>query len=261
MRIDLSITNKNGTNIASTCSDFNAKVTVSQTTTGPVIPVWTPTQLGSKLFAWYEPASANVVLDGSNNIISYTDLTGNGNTLSQASAVLRPPFVASGGGGGKGYINNSANVGLATTGGGWLGAQPLYIIGVYNCIGASVNNSYLWDNGNNASIAFRGVSTDTISTFAGSFGPTAPIIVGSVFEVECYFNSASSTIAINGGAPSAPSNTSAAGGTQFTLGSYFGVSGGNGFNGQIGPVLVCNDVLTSGERASLHTYLQAWGVP
>lgn len=51
----------------------------------------------TSLLAWYDASkTGNVSLDGSNKVISWSDSTGNGNTLTASSTGLRPTYVTAG---------------------------------------------------------------------------------------------------------------------------------------------------------------------
>lgn len=219
---------------------------------------WTPASLGSKLIDYWEALPAQITLDGSSNVQDWTGSGPSHTVASQATAANRPGFVASGGGGDNGYLVNAANTQLIAT---LSTDQPIYIAMIINSsVGTSGSNAYLFDSGANANIIFQNTSPSELQTYAGNLSTPISFTANTDTLVEAFFNSSSSSIAINGGTPVVSDVGVGIPSTAISIGNYGG--GGDGFDGRIAVVILCNAALTSDERTSLLSWaVNNWGVP
>lgn len=156
-----------------------------------------PNQLNG-LVGWWR-ADQGVTLDTSNNVQSWADLSGNGNTLSQATAGQRPTLVRSD----RAFVGqpsisfNSATSGSLTNS--TLNvAQPdtIYVVGYVSAFSPSVNLTIFDSPGTRQTLfaALNAGQQTALGTFAGSIknSTNSVLTMGVPFCVACTFNGASS---------------------------------------------------------------------
>lgn len=214
---------------------------------------------GSALIGdWDAGNPVNVTLDGSLNVQSIADLSGNGRTATQPTALLRPGYTASGGGGGKGFV-------ISTTGN-WLITsaltipQPVEVFVIGRMTTQAGGNAYLIDFGTNINILFQQGGLASLQQYSGTLGATGAITLNQDFLADGFYSGAASQLAINGGSFAvADAGATGSTATGITLGNAGG--GGGGFQGRISRWVAISRAATTAERTQMHTLAQTYGVP
>jgi hypothetical protein len=213
----------------------------------------------SSLIGWWDFSDATkVTLDGSLNIQTILDSSGNGRTATQGTALARPGWAANGGGGNKAHGIWTTNKSLVTTATFTL-PQPVEVFAIARSTSTPANTGYLLDFGINANITFQQNAASVLQQFDGSLGATQAITQNADFLADSLFSGASSLLAINGGTgSSANPGTAGSSTTPITLGNS---ALSSGWSGWIYGLVAINRAATTPERASMHTYAQSFGVP
>jgi hypothetical protein len=195
-----------------------------------------------------------ITLNGS-TVSAWADQSGNGNNVTQGTALKQPGYSASGGALGNAYTSwtsNSAQILKGTLAATLNTAYEYFFIADYDGAGtdnygldfganfSAVNNTGsggVWSPGQAASaINFSGVATNV------------PHIINYQAGV------ASSAATIDGGSPLTNGAAPSSGLTSIQIGSYGGDLGAFGWGGKIYEVIVYNRALTSGERTQINNY-------
>lgn len=207
---------------------------------------------------WDVGNSANVTLDGSLNIQSVADLSGNSRTVSQVTAGLRPGYTASGGGGGKGFAINGTGTWLIT--GNLTIPQPVEVFIIGRMTTQAGGNAYLIDFATNVNILFQQGGLASLQQYSGTLGATGAITLNQDFLADGLYSGASSQLAINGGGFAvADAGIGGSSATGITLGNAGG--GGSGFQGRWSRMFAISRAATAPERAQMHALAQTYGVP
>lgn len=238
-------------------------------TTGAPAP--SPNPLGT-LFAWYDFAdTTTITLDGSNNIQTIKDKTGNGHDASQAIAGQRPSQSTL----------NALNCGIFVSAhpdvlvsGGWptILNQPFTIALVWTqSIASSANYQpgpvggddtqvpqgipILFDNFNNTSLAMeQGAGTILVSQAAPYTQQQATLT----------YNAASSTFRLNGVSHAGSVDSSFSNNIALGASHYPNHTPGivQQMDGKLGEVLVYNSALTAAQLTAVESYLKTkWATP
>jgi hypothetical protein len=212
--------------------------------------IWTPASI-SNLGAWYR--GDNIVVDGSTNVQTATDLGPNGYDATQASAGNRPAYHANGG---LGYWDNIVSTSLVAVAEGH--AQPFEVWAIVRPVSATPGSGgYIFDStaGNETVLAQIATSGD-VQVYAGLSFTDAQITVADHI-VSGKFNGASSVAALDGATGTTGNCGAQALGAAWTIGNNGGGGLASGFIGRIYEVVVVIGELSSGDRASLKAYADA----
>lgn len=212
----------------------------------------------SGLAAWYDASvSSSISLDGSNNVSSWADLSGNSRTLSQTTANNRPAYntaVVSG----KPVVNfDGSNDAMLTT---FTLAQPCHYFMVWRYDSAYVSgNPRVFDGATGGAMGFFRASSGQMALNAGGSNLSVNITdaEGQAFSVtEIRANGASSSVLRNGTDRTGNPGTNIGSGSP--NGIYLGVFG-NGFSApgdvSFAEVLIYSSVLGASDSARVRAYL------
>lgn len=212
----------------------------------------------SGIVAWWDASvSSSISLDGSSNVSSWADLSGNSRTLSQTTANNRPAYntaVVSG----KPVVNfDGSNDAMLAT---FTLAQPCHYFVVWRYDSAYVSgNPRVIDGATGNSMGFFRTSATQMALTAGGSNLTANITdaEGQAFSVtEIRANGASSSVLRNGADRTANPGTNIGSGSPG--GIYLGVFG-NGFSApgdvSFAEILIYSSVLASGDASKVRSYL------
>jgi hypothetical protein len=99
-------------------------------------------------------------------------------------------------------------------------------------------------------------SGNTVGIYAGTVlgGPT--IVTGTPYHLAAIFNGASSSIRINGGAPSS-GNAGSSAASGFTIGAAYNGASAEYGQTDFGEIFAYNSVLSAGDLSDVFTYLDA----
>jgi hypothetical protein len=142
---------------------------------------------------WFSSEATYITLNGA-DVSQWSDRSGNGRHLLQATAADQPLYVASGGPNNAPYVEfDGVSEYLRGT---WVLAQPVHVFAVaLPTVGGGVHNTYLWDGGAaNAmgAIFVNPAPTTTISYYAGVGFVFADCQTAQWQGLECAYNGASS---------------------------------------------------------------------
>lgn len=234
----------------------------------PAASGWTPLSLGAKLMVFYDPNEPTSI---TGNISQLNDLSGNADHLVQANGPDQPPLNANAFGSGHEGVEFGGGAFLITAAGtvAHPGTSRLTIAGVATmnpatCSAGARLTGYFATNDFDAggAIVYRSAA-NTLMIFAGANGATATIVDNVRFRYIAQCNGANSTLTFDG------SDTAAGtfAGTAFTNpgrvvygAAYYSASDQEPWGGFAGPLIVCNDTLTAGEKSDLDAWLAAWNV-
>jgi hypothetical protein len=199
-----------------------------------------------------------IALDGSGNVQSWADQSGNGYNVSRAFPTQRPAYSASGGPNGVPELTwpalgNDILLQLASYPDALL--KDVFIVATPASIPSSAPYGYMIDFGGNISelITYPG---SIVAAYSGVLLGGPPIVSGTPFVLEEQLTSPGgvATLIVDGAASTSGFIGTAVGGS-LTIGNYAG--GLNGFSGSIFEVLVFPVILTAAQRTGLLTYFQA----
>lgn len=211
--------------------------------TGPVIPDWTPTDLGADLFAWYDPRQG---ADGT-TVSSLATTAGAGPALSANAGA--PKFAAEG-------MNRTPAIrfdGASSLRGALSLSGPVTVLANLQFTGSSTQ--YAIDGHATSSLSFsRSLFSDTfgVRRGAGSDISVSPSDAAPHSHVAV-FDGASSRYYIDGAETAGTLNTLNV--TAFTLGAAGGAT--SFLTGHIGDVVVVTRALTASEAAAADGWLKA----
>lgn len=225
-------------------------------------PLWLPSNLGAKLKFW---GREDVTL-ASGKVSQWTDKSGTGTVFNDnGSALIRPAYTASGGPGGRAFITSNgtsqylagptALSGVATS-----TAYEMYIVARVNTIGTDDANFYNNDALVSDDIARFGITvrstgpTMMVGNYDGTFDvATATFATGAWMRIRIRHESGTLGIKVNNGTE----GTAASGATTPMTGAVsFFLAGAYGAiaDADIAEAILCNAVLSAGERASIDAY-------
>jgi hypothetical protein len=241
---------------------------------------WTPLDLGAKLLAFYDPADQTSVFsdNGTTQVVDedpiyrINDLSGNGYHLVQTTLGLRPGWDSDAFGSGKpGMVAPEGCVlpcsDIAHGGGNELVIGTVAIVTTLNdgrlvtWMDPGATNDF--DNTPSA-IALIARTSGSVAAAYRSPGylSTAGISLSTRFRAISTFDGTNHTMTVDGsdGTPVANNNNFASPGTLYYGSGFVAGVADSAFFGTYGPLVVCNDTLTGGEKSDLDAWLAAWGV-
>lgn len=251
----------NGTAYTFTVAANNATGSASSGATPSATPVnFTPSSI-SGLSAWYDPAHLTGVADGA-TIATLPDLSGAGNSATQATASRRPIFWSKSGTitlpNNQPVLQFSGAQSLATLLTAPNLAQPTTIFLVASCTTSGVVE-FIFDGGNSRQTVHFD-SDHFLDLFGGSGVVHSTVPMPMAFSSICAQYNGASSFLRKGGTQIAAGNPGSANLTGITLGASSG--GTTQFHtGLIGEVLVYQGALTLTQIQSVEAYLLGkWGV-
>jgi hypothetical protein len=218
---------------------------------------FTPKSISGLVAWWDASASSSISLDGSNNVSSWADLSGNSRTLSQTTANNRPAYntaVANG----KPVVNfDGSNDAMLAT---FTLAQPCHYFMVWRYDSAYVSgNPRVFDGATGGSMSFFRSTSAQMALNAGGSNLSVNIsdADGQAFSVtEIRVNGASSSVLRNGVDRTANPGTNIGSGSAG--GIYLGVYG-NGFSApgdvSFAEILIYSSVLSGTNASKVRSYL------
>lgn len=236
---------------------------------------WTPASLPG-LVVWLDASNSGSITQSSGAVSQWNDLSGNGNNFVQATGANKPTFSATGFNGSKpGITVVAASAQFVQNTSVPFNSSTLSIFVVNTLTASSEDNSGLVsflgsgqaNDFNNAAsfILFTSnvhslyrLTSSTYDDFANAATVATPATIGWVFDGTNgtgYLNFAADT-------PAAKTGTLGATTANIAFGSRPWNSNTPSFDGTYGEIVLTNTAMSSGDRASLHTYLTSkWGVP
>jgi hypothetical protein len=208
--------------------------------------------------AWFR-SDLGISLDGSNNVETWNDQSGNGYNVTQGTSAERPAYNTSGGANGRQRLTwTESDMGLQNTSFS-LAAYPvdIFVVATYSATLPASNGVYMIDLGSNNDVILIQSGTPNPTFYDGillsytnnNFTQNVPAVLEA-----CNLGSASTFINMNGGTPTTGSTgTTAQAATSLTIGNY----GGGfllGWIGDIYEVVIFSSELSSGNRNSLLAY-------
>ncbi len=223
---------------------------------------FTPTQVPN-LLGWFEARRLSLA-DGT-AVAQYTDLSGNGRHMVQATSGLRPTFSAAGGPNGTPTVVFNGGQWIASTSG-TVAAQPLTIYLVANVTGTGTGHLFDGVSGSNRCDVF--LDTNHVQLYAGGGGyvsllnqtlPFVPRVPAKGSElIRVVVNGASSTMYHNGVASGLTGNPGADGLDGFTIGSYEGGAGGGTLVGNVSALIAYQGLHNSTQASQVEGYLNSF---
>lgn len=246
-------------------SQFTVKVNGTVTATnvfsassGVVLP-------GSGLTAgWAAGASATNDVYTSNIVTSaWADQSGQANNATQAFSVNQLTYVTGGGANGHPYLQSTFNGSNGTS---LKGASPLvtaqpveyFVVARTNVASPPGAFPYLFNVAGtlNDCATLQVTNTHNIEQDNGAQANAITMTVNADFVVDSYFNGASSTLALNGGAPVGPASAGANG--SFSGGYLISsTTAGNSWGGLFYEIVVVNRQIAVGELTRMLSYFNA----
>jgi len=182
------------------------------------------------------------------SIASWTDQSGN-NYHQQAALANRPVNTASQLNGHNAVVFDGVSSFMQAT---FPSAQPTHIWLVMRQDAHTASHYILDGVTNNSAALYQAVTSGTLRTYAGAFGPTNVAPLGVFHLVEVVFNGVASSITIDNGTPVVgDSGVSSANG--LTLGAL--ANGGRPAAISIADVVVMSAAPSVSERAAMLTYV------
>ncbi len=235
---------------------------------------WTPDQLGANLFAWFDSADYSTITESGGAVAQWSDKSGNGNHVTQATAGYKPTYSVNGFTGqaslyfaGDDYLNNTAtnhaaNAKIQV----FAVMRPTTGIYYYNRVVSFSNGSNLDYQGAGYIPINRNVSSTTewsaYSGGGGGMGSLAVLadntngILGSILDA-----SANHQMFINGvGSTPVASAFPTVAQDHMALGTAANVSGApptESYYGHLSEVIIVTGTITSTDRQNIEGYL-AW---
>ncbi len=217
-----------------------------------------PTDI-SGLVLWVRSDTV-VTVDG--KVSQWTDLSGNGNHLTQASVANRPLYVSTGGPNNYQYLDfDEWNDYLRAT---FTLIQPEHLFMVAKignpqyanttlCDGSAGNTMRVWFSGNPPIPGTIWVSADAVN------GVTASGTFTTWNRIEAQFNGASSKVRINDNAYGVTGNVGTGNGSGIVL-NIFGDQTSAPADSNITEVILYNQILSSTDADNVQAYLRSrWG--
>jgi hypothetical protein len=215
---------------------------------GDVNPGWTPASLGAALVAWYRSDLGTHLSGGT--ITQWDDQSGNGYNLAGGVA---PIYSASGGANNRPYLSATGTQYLVNASLPAASGAATWIVVMRPTVSNPGGNFTFAASPGPTYEFYQHVGTNNLRLYAGAEVCDTAITPGTDNVVEIVWNGATSSIAVNGGAP----NVGNTGGTFPTgqLSVFATTGGGNPATGYIYEFFAVNRALTGPERASLLTYI------
>ncbi len=218
-------------------------------------PSWSPSSV-----LWLR-ADQGIILNGS-QVSGWNDLSGNNNNATQATSANQLTYVTSGGANGQPYLQSTfdgANGTFLTGASPLVTTQPVEYFVVARTNGANpAAYVYLFNVSGtlNRCSTLQVINTHNIEQDNGTEANATTMTVNADFVVDSYFNGASSTLALNGGAPVGPANAGAASGFS---GGYqiSAANSANSWGGFIYEIVVVNRQVAVGDLTRLLYYFNA----
>jgi hypothetical protein len=238
---------------------------------GAEAPAWTPLDLDAKLWAFYDPKDAGSITQSGGVIDQIDDLSGNARHLT-AALTVRPAYNATGFGASQPSMDfDGSNDVLATTSEAF-GTSAEFVFATVAIIdssgGADMRVASLrstsdindFANATSAIAGFRNGGAITLSGYRTAARAGGTITNATRFRMISQWDGSNHTMTIDGSAATSADTGGNFGATvDLYVGSGFDASVPTYFwKGKIGPVVVCNDSLTAGEKTSLDAWLAAW---
>jgi hypothetical protein len=236
------------------------------------VPVWTPADFGVDLIGWYDAQDAASITQSSGAVSQWNDKSGKGNHVVQATGANQPSYSATGFDGTRpGIVAADANRHLSKASHPDItGLSTLtYIAAVNIDAGAGTNQrlSSIFPSGsldfnaaNSAIMAFISDSTHLTAFWNNVARSTKTFTLGAKRWVISQWDGTNNTLYVDGvaGTVVAAVPVFSSGTTILRLGN--GDTGGDGFIGKQGEVIIVKRALTAGERTNLATYMARWGL-
>lgn len=227
-----------------------------------VAQLWTPTELGSALVAWWDASDTANITQSGGKVSSWRDKVG-GITLTQGTAAAQPAYSATARNGTPGvtfsYAAQQVLAGTQSTLPTGTASSVIAVAGYGT--GTSTNNTFFsyGSGSSNGCCRILGFGNSGTNVWASVFGTNhSPAISWSGsdrFVTWQQVSGSASVLTIDGVASTGPAMVSA------TAGSYvsMGMISGNAFylNGTVQHTLVTNRVLTASEQAKLEGW-ESW---
>jgi hypothetical protein len=200
-------------------------------------------------------ADLGVTKDGSNNVATWADQSGNGHDLTEGTN--KPTWVAN-------QINglpilrfNGTNQKLSNTNASFDLAQPIHYFFVWNPGSFGTASKYLLSSNSTAThfVDGDGATSQKLQMYGGGVGPKITVPAGTPILLEMLFNNASSFAKING----AGTQT----GTTSTNGLTDGIFIGSAWDSSsfmpmdIAEIVICSAEITGSELTALKAYFTA----
>jgi hypothetical protein len=236
---------------------------MNPSTTTPTVPI---TPIGG-LYAWWDFSdTSTITADGSGNIITIADKTGNGHDVTQATPSARPSQTTVNALN-AGFFNNANQQTLTSLPLSPILSQPSSVAAVFTqdiaTSGTYFPGPYTGDHAGSANWIFNNGPFNSLAIQGGgsalSIGIVAPYTQQLLIGV---FNGLSSFLQLNASTTSGDAGSS--GQSLFTLGRGHDNAGGHTdyLNGKICEIMVFQGALTASQRALNTTYLKAkWATP
>jgi hypothetical protein len=235
-------------------------------------PAWSPLDLGAKLMVFCDP---NVPASITGNIAQLNDLSPNADHLANAFAGQRPTLDANGFGTGlEGILFDGVDDNLLTGNAAVAhpGTSKITIASIAKknpatsptgaCVGGYRGTGAEYYTAGSAQVYLS--AANTLTLYSNGTGPSATVADNTRFRFIAQCNGTAGRMLFNG---AVTTNTALGGQAMITTGAVaMGASLGSSgtptayWGGHIGPLIICNDVLTTPEETSLDTWLAAWPV-
>lgn len=159
-------------------------------------PPFTPPSIsGCKL--WLRADRGITLVSG--NVSAWADQSGNGNNVSQATAGLRPPYVASDSNfNGRPSLTFSGVLGTYLAASGFSISQPdtIVLVGLGNPLSPATGTPFFYDGSSSRQALFNATGAQWYAYAGASLISSSSTISPAIFS--CIFNGASSAVRVNG---------------------------------------------------------------
>ena len=257
----------------------NSLSRISNIVSTPAWSFWEPTCLGSTLLAQWLDSSEPSTITTVTGVSSWTDKSGNGRTMAQATTTKQPTYSSTGMGTLPGVTFNGSAFSLNGTSFAYnLGQASIFAV----TKAAAATGRYLYSEGRNvaaSNVCYSPFTTSTTNTITGTIvnnangndlnAPTTSTTIGdNTIRLGMAVDSGTTYYTYMNGTVQSQAISNYTRGTSTLTTSRIGVRyrnnaevAGTYFNGVLGEFIIINGVLSNSQRQKLEGYsAHKWGV-